>query len=189
MKTILQSKHALNCLDSKVKGKDLFMAMEFFASFHHNELYRLDYDIIITILRAALPLGLSLYKVTNKPIGFISAKRHKDLSIEITYKNIPEFENPLIVDSWLASGSTVKEVCKHLSIKDINLFGLVASKQAMKLIKPKNYVIGYLVDAVDENNYLIPPEPFKPRDGGDDLFINIKHEKKKFERNRHRNSK
>ena len=172
MKKILQSEHALKCLDNKLIGKELFTQMEFFACYEGIELQKskFSYDVIIVILRAGLPLGLSLYSCQNKPIGFISAKRNKDLTIDITYENIPMFKNPLIVDSWIATGSTVNAVCEHLKIKDINLFCLVSSKQALKLISPKNYVIGYLVNKIDGNNYLIPPEPFKPRDGGDDLF-------------------
>lgn len=173
MKKILQSKYALNCLDNSVTGKELYRYMEFFAMYNVNNLDNINYDCIITILRAGLPLGISLYKITGKPIGFISAKRHEDLNIEITYKNIPKFKNPLIVDSWIATGNTIKAVSKYLNIKTINIFGLVASSQALDFIKPKNYVIGYLVDKVDDNNYLIPPNPFSPRDGGDDLFTNF----------------
>lgn len=175
MKKILQSEHALKCLDNRIVGKQLFSQMEFFASWDGIELQKskLNYDVIITILRAGLPLGLSLYQCQNKPIGFISAKRDKNLYIEITYQNIPKFKNPLIVDSWVATGSTVKAVKEHLGIDKLNLFALVCSKQALKMLNPKNYVIGYLVDKVDNNNYLIPPEPFKPRDGGDDLFNNL----------------
>ena len=172
MKKILQSEHALKCLDNKIIGKQLFTQMGFFASYDGIELQKskFNYDVIITILRAGLPLGLALYQCQNKQIGFISAKRNKNLTIDITYKNIPKFRNPLIVDSWVATGNTVKAVCEHLSIENINLFCLVASKQALRLIKPENYVIGYLVDKVNGNNYLIPPEPFKPRDIGNDLF-------------------
>lgn len=175
IKNIRNSEQALRCLDNKITGRELYSSMDFFTYLSSEEIFEMDFDVIITILRAGLPLGLSLYKLTNIPLGFISAKRHTDLTVEITYKNIPEFKKPLIVDSWIATGSTIKAVCEHLNIDNINLFGLVASKQALELIEPKNYVIGYLVDEVNENNYIVPPPYtcFKPRDGGDDLFVNI----------------
>lgn len=169
MKKILQSKLAKGCLDNTVNGADLYRRIAHFALWGYEEI-DFEFDIIITILRAALPIGLTLYKKTNKPLGFISAKRQKDLSIEITYENIPKFRNPLVVDSWVATGSTVKAVCKHLEIKDINLFCVVASQQALDLISPKNYIVGRIVDEVNADNYIVPPYPFKPRDGGDDLF-------------------
>ncbi len=175
MKVVLDSEAAIKCLDNSIKGVDLYKRMSDFTSFTYkdtNKFWEMDFDVIITILRAALPIGMTLYQVSNKKIGFISAKRQHDLSIEINYKNIPEFKNPLIVDGWIASGNTIVAVAKELGIKKINMFGLIASKQALELIKPDNYIVGCVAEKMTDKCYIIPPEPFKPRDGGDDLFIN-----------------
>jgi len=115
-------------------------------------------------------MALTLYKLSNKKMGFISARRREDLSIEINYKKVPEFKKPLLVDAWVATGNTVVEVAKELNIKEINLFCLIASKQAINLIKPKNLIVGHIADDMTDKSYIIPPHPFKPRDGGDDMF-------------------
>jgi len=169
MKKILNDYSAYKCLNNKFCGVKLYKNIEKFVNTSVKQI-DIDFDVIITVLRAGLPLGLRLYELTNKPIGFISAKRHHDLNIEITYDNIPPFVNPLIVDSWIATGSTVLAIQKYLNLDSVNLFGLITSKQALERINPKNYLIGYMADGLDENNYLIPPKPFNPRDGGDDLF-------------------
>jgi uracil phosphoribosyltransferase len=175
MKISLSSEAALKCLDNKITGTTLYKRMSDFTSITYadtNKFWEMDFDVIITVLRAALPMGMTLYQITNKKIGFISAKRQKDLSIEINYKNIPEFKNPLIVDGWVASGNTIVAVAKELGIKKINLFGLIASQHALDLIKPDNYIVGCVAEKMTDKFYIIPPEPFRPRDGGDDLFIN-----------------
>ena len=176
METVLKSSSALKCLDNNVLGVDLYRQLGDYTLDAYNRTDKfsgLEFDVIITILRAALPMGLALYQATNKKVGFISAKRRKDLSIEINYKKIPDFKRPLIVDGWIASGNTVVEVAKELGIKEINLFGLVASKQALELIKPKNYIVGYVAENMTKESYIIPPTPFNPRDGGDDMFTNL----------------
>lgn len=76
------------------------------------------------------------------------------------------------MDGWIASGNTIVAVAKELGIKKINLFGLIASKHALELIKPANYIVGYVAEKMTDKYYIIPPDPFKPRDGGEDLFVN-----------------
>jgi uracil phosphoribosyltransferase len=174
MKTILNNEDALKCLDNNIVGIELYNQMSLYAENAYkntNKFNSLEFDGIICILRAALPLALSLYKISGKNVGFISARRREDLSIEINYKNVPEFKNPLIVDGWIASGNTVVEVAKELGINKINLFGLIASKQALELIKPNELIVGYVAEKMTEKTYIIPPEPYKPRDGGNDLFL------------------
>jgi uracil phosphoribosyltransferase len=175
MNVILNSDSALKCLDNNIVGIDLYRQMGDYTLSAYKDTDKfggLEFDVIITILRASLPMGLALYQATNKKIGFISAKRREDLSIEINYKNVPDFKRPLIVDGWVASGNTVVEVAKELGIKEIDLFGLIASRQALELIKPKNYIVGCVAEKMTKEHYIIPPAPFKPRDGGNDLFIN-----------------
>lgn len=175
MRTILNNEDALKCLDNKIIGVELYKQMSLYIENAYkstNKFNGLEFDGIICILRAALPLAVSLYQISGKKIGFISARRREDLSIEINYRNVPDFKNPLIVDGWVASGHTVVEVAKELGIKDINLFCLIASKQALERIKPKNLIAGCIAEKMTEKSYIIPPEPFKPRDGGNDLFLN-----------------
>ncbi len=175
MKEVLNSAAALKCLDNKVMGADLYQQICDYTSSTYKEtdkFWNLEFDVIITIMRAALPMGMTLYQVTNKKIGFVCARRQKDLSIDISYKDVPPFNKALIVDGWIASGNTIVAVAKELGIKEISVFGLIASKQALELIKPTNFIIGHLADKMTDKHYLIPPDPFKPRDGGNDLFIN-----------------
>lgn len=166
---IVYSEYSIKCLDNEIKGIELYKAMEKFTEHSYRQI-GFDYDSIIVILRAGLPLGLKLYELSGKPIGFISAKRNKDLSIDIGYKNIPEFRNPLIVDSWIATGSTVEAVKKELRLDEINLFGLIITKHALNKINPINCAVGFLADELTPENYIIPPYQYEPRDGGDDLF-------------------
>jgi len=176
MELILNSSAALKCLDNRIKGTDLYQQMSDFTTSVYKETNKfdgLDFDVIITVLRAALPMGIALYQITGKKVGFISAKRQDDLRIEINYKNVPAFKRPLIVDGWVASGSTVVAVAKELGIKEISLLSLIASKQALELIRPTNLILGYLSEKpLTEKHYIVPPKPFEPRDGGNDLFIN-----------------
>lgn len=173
MELVLNSESALACLDNNIMGVDLYRHMSDFTIRSYNDTNKfegLEFDVIITILRAALPMGITLYQTTEKKIGFISAKRRKDMTIDISYKNVPPFKNALIVDGWVASGNTVVAVAEELGIKDINLFCLIASKQAMEHIKPKNYIVGTVAENMTSNYYIIPPSPYKSRDGGNDLF-------------------
>jgi len=173
MNIVLNSESAIKCLDNNIKGPALYKAMcDFTAAAYKdtNKFNNLEFDVIITILRAALPIGITLYQITNKQVGFISAIRQKDLSIEMTYKNIPHFKKPLIVDGWVASGNTIAAVAKKFEIKEVNILALVASQQALNLIKPTSYVVGHLAQNLTPEHYIIPPAPFKPRDGGNDMF-------------------
>ncbi|MEI6079757.1 MAG: phosphoribosyltransferase [bacterium] len=174
MKIVLNNDSAMKCLDNSIKGPDLYKAMSDFTISAYKDTDKfnnLDFDVIITILRAALPIGITLYQLTNKQVGFVSAIRQKDLSIEMTYKNIPHFKRPLIVDGWVASGNTIAAVVKKFEIKEVNMLALIASKQALELIKPDNYVIGHLAQNLTPEHYIIPPEPFRSRDGGNDMFF------------------
>ncbi|HOW17055.1 MAG TPA: uracil phosphoribosyltransferase [bacterium] len=173
MQIITSHSEALKCLDNNVTGGDLYQQLSTYTEDAYKtskQLQDLEFDGIICILRAALPMALTLYKLSNKKMGFISARRREDLSIEINYKKVPEFKKPLLVDAWVATGNTVVEVAKELNIKEINLFCLIASKQAINLIKPKNLIVGHIADDMTDKSYIIPPHPFKPRDGGDDMF-------------------
>ena len=174
MKIILNNEHSLKCLDNKILGVDLYQQMTTYTDHAYKDTGNfkgLEFDGIITILRASLPMAVSLYQLSSKTIGFISARRRDDLSIEINYKNVPDFKAPLIVDGWVASGNTVVEVAKELGIKEINLFCLIASQQALELIKPKNLIVGHIAEKMTDKSYIIPPSPFSPRDGGNDLFL------------------
>ncbi len=173
MQIIASHKEALKCLDNNILGFDLYEQLCTYTQDSYklsNKFENLEFDGIVCILRAALPMALTLYKVSNKKMGFISARRREDLSIEINYKKVPEFKKPLLVDAWVATGNTVVEVAKELNIKEINLFCLIVSKQAINLIKPKNLIVGHIADDMTDKSYIIPPQPFKPRDGGDDMF-------------------
>jgi len=174
MNIVLNSESAIKCLDNSIKGPALYKAIcDFTTSAYKetNQFNGLEFDVIITILRAALPIGITMYQITNKQIGFVSAIRQKDLSIEMTYKNIPHFKKPLIVDGWVASGNTIAAVAKKFDIKEINMLALVASQQALDLIKPTNYVVGHLSQKLTPEHYITPPAPFTPRDGGNDMFF------------------
>jgi len=173
MNIVLNSESAIRCLDNSIKGPALYKAMcDFTISAYKdtNKLNDLEFDVIITILRAALPIGITMYQLTNKQVGFVSAIRQKDLNIEMTYKNIPHFKRPLIVDGWVASGNTIAAVARKFDIKEINMLALVASKQALEKIQPSNYVVGHLAQNLTPEHYIIPPAPFTPRDGGNDMF-------------------
>jgi hypothetical protein len=171
VKKVINNGLALRCLNNSIKGAELYSCMRDFTICAYDMfMAEVEYDGIIVILRAGLPLGMTLYALSRKPLGFVSAKRNHDLSVDIKYKSVPDLKSPLIVDSWIATGGTIKAVCKSLGIRDIKLFGLIATRQALEKIKPSSYVIGVLSERLTDKNYIVPPKPFLPRDGGNDLF-------------------
>lgn len=131
-----------------------------------------DQPVLITILRAGLPLHQGLLNVLdNADNGYISAyrKHHKDGSfdIELEYLACPSLEGRTIIlsDPMLATGSSMVLAYKALlskgKPKHCHVVSLIASAEGVEYTKkhlPKNSTIW--VGAVDQEmtaqSYIVP---------------------------------
>ena len=129
--------------------------------------------VIITILRAALPMSEGVLEVIPKAkVGIISAARGKkiqedgkDFRIDCTYSNIPYLENKiaLIVDPMLASGSTLLYIINQLQNQNpskLIIICAIASEFGINRILenyPEAIIIAGDVDhELNERGYIVP---------------------------------
>ena len=132
-----------------------------------------DEIVVITILRAALPMSEGVLEVLPKSkVGVISASRAqqiqedgKDFRIDCTYSNIPFLKNKtaIIVDPMLASGSTLAFTMNELLNQEpskIIILCAIASEFGIKRIEdkyPQTIIIAGDVDQVlNEKGYIVP---------------------------------
>jgi len=132
-----------------------------------------DEIVIITILRAALPMSEGVLEIIpTAKVGVISASRGKkiqedgtDFRIDCTYSNIPYLENKIaiIIDPMLASGSTLLFTMNQLlNQKPSKLIILcaIASDYGIKRILdnyPKTIIItGDIDKELNEKGYIVP---------------------------------
>ncbi len=132
-----------------------------------------DELVIISILRAALPLSEGVLEVIPKAkVGVISASRGKkiqeegkDFRIDCTYSNIPYLENrvALIVDPMLASGSTLSFILDQLSNQKpskLIILCAIASDFGIKRILEKypqaTIIAGDVDQELNEKGYIVP---------------------------------
>lgn len=132
-----------------------------------------DEIVIITILRAALPMSEGVLEVIPKAkVGVISASRGKkiqedgkDFRIDCAYSNIPFLENKvaLIVDPMLASGSTLSFTINQLSNQKpskLIILCAIASEFGIKRIledHPQAIIItGDIDQELNEKGYIVP---------------------------------
>ena len=132
-----------------------------------------DELVVITILRAALPMSEGVLEIIPKArVGIVSATRGKklqqdgkDFQIDCTYWNIPPLENKvvLIVDPMLASGSTLLFVMRELMNQKpskIIVICAIASEFGINRILDKypkvTIVTGDVDEELNEKGYIVP---------------------------------
>ncbi|ASJ11223.1 uracil phosphoribosyltransferase [Thermococcus sp. P6] len=126
--------------------------------------------VIITVLRAAIPLMEGLIKVfENARVGIISASRGKapEFEIEMKYVKVPQIkpEDTLIIaDPMIATGSTLtkvlEEVKKYGKPKRVIILGVLAAPEGIERIKKENPEVEIFVTKVDrelnKKGYILP---------------------------------
>ena len=126
--------------------------------------------VIITVLRAAVPLMEGLVKVfEHARIGIVSASRGKaqKFEIEMNYIKIPQItpeDTVIIADPMIATGSTlvkvIEEVKKYGTPKRIIILGVLAAPEGITKIKERFPEVEIFVTKIDrelnEKGYILP---------------------------------
>lgn len=126
--------------------------------------------VIITVLRAAIPLMEGLIKVLEHArVGIVSASRGKapKFEIEMNYIKIPDLkpeDTVIVADPMIATGSTLikvlKEVKKYGRPKRLLVLGVLAAPEGISRIKAEFPEVEIFVAKVDrelnEKGYILP---------------------------------
>ncbi|NJE42487.1 uracil phosphoribosyltransferase [Thermococcus sp. GR6] len=126
--------------------------------------------VIITVLRAAIPLMEGLIKVFDHArVGIVSASRGKapKFEIEMKYVKVPQItekDTVIIADPMIATGSTLikvlDEVKKYGKAKRYVIVGVLAAPEGISRIKEAHPDVEMFVAAIDrelnEKGYILP---------------------------------
>ncbi|MEM2237636.1 MAG: uracil phosphoribosyltransferase [Candidatus Caldarchaeum sp.] len=135
----------------------------------------IDNVVLITVLRAAMPLTEGLLKVfPNARQGIVSARRVEetyrgglDFDVEVSYVKIPvisENEVVIVADPMLATGSTILKVLAEIEKKGrpkrIILATIISTQQAIARILEHDSRVEVFTVAVDkelnERGFIVP---------------------------------
>ncbi len=126
-----------------------------------------EMPVLVTILRAGLPLNAGVHKVfPNAEVGFIAMARNEEtLKADISYVALPNLEGKtvILVDTMLATGGSlvnaIQIVEKHQP-KKIFVITAIASEPGIAKILNHNPTIKIFSAAVDpelnEKGYILP---------------------------------
>ncbi|AFK22802.1 uracil phosphoribosyltransferase [Pyrococcus sp. ST04] len=126
--------------------------------------------VIITVLRAAIPLMEGLIKVfEHARVGIVSAVRGKapKFEIEMDYVKIPQIkpeDTVIVADPMIATGSTLtrvlEEVKKYGEPKRTIIVGVLAAPEGITKIKSKFPEVEIFVAKIDreldDKGYILP---------------------------------
>ncbi|WP_297477418.1 uracil phosphoribosyltransferase [Thermococcus sp.] len=126
--------------------------------------------VIITVLRAAIPLMEGLIKVLEHArVGIVSASRGKapKFEIEIKYVKVPQVraeDTVIVADPMIATGSTLikvlSEVKRYGKAKRYVVVGVLAAPEGISRIKDAHPDVEIFVAVVDrelnERGYILP---------------------------------
>jgi len=123
--------------------------------------------ILITILRAGLPLCLGAQKIfPRSEVGFLGMSRDENnLKAKMDYIAIPELKNKtiIIIDTMIATGGSILDAIKLIEKqepKQIIVLGAIASKPGIRRILEHNPEINIYIAATDpflnDKGYIIP---------------------------------
>ncbi|USG99681.1 uracil phosphoribosyltransferase [Thermococcus argininiproducens] len=126
--------------------------------------------VIVTVLRAAVPLMEGLVKVfEHARIGIVSASRGKapKFEIEMNYIKIPQItpeDTVIIADPMIATGSTlvkvIEEVKKYGTPKRLIVLGVLAAPEGIERIKEEFPEAEIFVTKIDRElnskGYILP---------------------------------
>ena len=126
--------------------------------------------VIITVLRAAIPLMEGLIKVfEHARVGIISASRGKapKFEIEMNYIKIPQItsqDTVIVADPMIATGSTLVRVLRELSKygkpKRLIVLGVLAAPEGIERLKREfpelNVIVAKLDRELNDHGYILP---------------------------------
>jgi len=123
--------------------------------------------VLITILRAGVPLFLGMQKVfQNAPAGFIGMSRNEEtLMAKTEYIGIPDVSNKtvVIIDTMIATGGSMIDAIKIVQArhpKKIFVVGAIASKKGIDAIYSYDPAIKIFTaqvdDTLNEKGYIVP---------------------------------
>lgn len=126
--------------------------------------------VIITVLRAAIPLMEGLIKVLDHArVGIVSASRGKapKFEIEMNYVKIPQItpeDTVIIADPMIATGSTlikvIDEVKRYGKPKRLVVVGVLAAPEGIERVKKAHPEVEMFVAKVDrelnDKGYILP---------------------------------
>lgn len=123
--------------------------------------------VLVTILRAGLPLNAGVQKVfPNAEVGFLAMSRDEEtLKAKVEYIAIPEIQNRtiIVVDTMLATGGSLVDALKILEPylpKKIFIISAIASEPGIQRIyqhNPQIKIFSAVIDPLlNEKGYIIP---------------------------------
>ncbi|WP_297438054.1 uracil phosphoribosyltransferase [Thermococcus sp.] len=126
--------------------------------------------VIITVLRAAIPLMEGLIKVfEHARVGIVSASRGKapEFEIEMNYIKIPRItpqDTVIVADPMIATGSTLvralRELSKYGKPKRLMVLGVLAAPEGIERLKREfpelNVVVAKVDRELNEHGYILP---------------------------------
>ncbi|WP_297489068.1 uracil phosphoribosyltransferase [Thermococcus sp.] len=126
--------------------------------------------VIVTVLRAAIPLMEGLIKVfEHARVGIVSASRGKapEFRIEMAYIKVPDINGDdtlIVADPMIATGSTLlrvlEEVRKYGSPKRTVILGVLAAPEGVSRIKEAFPEVEIFVAGIDrelnDHGYILP---------------------------------
>ncbi|WP_456365681.1 uracil phosphoribosyltransferase [Thermococcus sp.] len=126
--------------------------------------------VIVTVLRAAIPLMEGLIKVfEHARVGIVSASRGKapEFRIEMAYIKVPDINGDdtlIVADPMIATGSTLlrvlEEVRKYGSPKRTVILGVLAAPEGISRIKEAFPDVEIFVAGIDrelnDHGYILP---------------------------------
>lgn len=131
----------------------------------------LDQPVLVTILRAGLPLHQGLLNIfDHADAAFITAYRrtHKSGSFEIQMEHIssPDLTDKIVImaDPMLATGLTMVLCCKELirryELKELHIVSVIASAEGVKHVRanlPKAKLwLGAIDEEMTSKAYIVP---------------------------------
>lgn len=123
--------------------------------------------VLITILRAGLPLNAGVQRVfPHSEVGFFAMSRNEEtLKADVEYQALPELKNAVVIlsDSMLATGGSLLDAIKiiePLGPKQIYVVVAIASEAGLARIRQHNPAIKIHFAALDpllnDKGYILP---------------------------------
>lgn len=126
-----------------------------------------EVPVVVTILRAGLPLVTGIHKVfPNAPVGYIAMSRDEEtLKAKVDYVALPEMKGRTVIlaDTMLATGGSLidaLQIMEPYEPKKIFIITAIAAEPGVKRLansRPDIKIFSAVVDpALNEKGYIIP---------------------------------
>lgn len=126
-----------------------------------------EQPVLVTILRAGIPLCMGVHKVfPDAEVGFIAMSRNEEtLQPDVEYVAIPDLNDKCVIlaDTMIATAGSVLDAIKIIEergAKKIYIIGAIAAEPGIQRIKqayPSVNIIAAAVDpSLNEKGYIVP---------------------------------